>query len=341
MPAVREVLWKPGNGPGLNVVTLEVDGARCRIAPQLGFNCLSWEVETSTGWRELLWTAPDIDVNPVATRSGIPILFPFPNRIRDGRFTWEGKQYQLPNNSQGKHAIHGFVCYRPWNVRHADASFLEARFDSQDFEDLRESWPSTYRCRAWYTLNSPGPKCLQLDFQVENTGDSDLPFGLGTHPYWRVNANDAKILLCRMPKGRALLKAWVLNDLLPTGEFRSLTPAEEKVLTGAALGSDVLDTVLQTENNSPLGTFWSLAAPLQSHDAVILTESPEVFGTFVLFTPQHREAVCIEPYTCTTDAVNLEAKGIASGLLRLKPGQVWQTQLFWHSKLLPRKGSKR
>ena len=29
------------------------------------------------------------------TRSGFPILFPFPNRIRDGKFDWQGNTYQL------------------------------------------------------------------------------------------------------------------------------------------------------------------------------------------------------------------------------------------------------
>jgi aldose 1-epimerase len=45
------------------------------------------------------------------------VLFPFPNRIRDGRFTWDGREYRLPPNDPAmKNAIHGFACRRPWRV---------------------------------------------------------------------------------------------------------------------------------------------------------------------------------------------------------------------------------
>jgi aldose 1-epimerase len=40
----------------------------------------------------------------------------------------------------------------------------------------------------------------------------------------------------------------------------------------------------------------------------------------VAFTPPHRLAVCLEPYTCTTDAINLEQQGVNAGWRVLKPG---------------------
>lgn len=333
MPAVREEIWKPGDGPGLPVVTLETDGARCRIAPQLGLNCLSWEV----GGRELLWTSPDIDLNPVPTRSGIPILFPFPNRIRGSRFSWEGKNYQLPTNDHDhKNAIHGFVCFRPWEVTYSDKSVLEARFDSRDFPELRGTWPSEYRCTARYSL--PSRHSLCLDFAVENVGPVELPFGLGTHPYWRVVADRAKIRVGRFPDGDAPLQAWVLDDLLPTGAFRPLNPIELKVQSGVELGRNVLDTVLQTRRpESDLR--WLLTETTRGHDLMILTGCPDVFQTFVLFTPHHRQAVCIEPYTCTTDAINLQQRGVQAGLLTLPPGPTWQTRLHWGWKFGPTGGA--
>src|SRR5215813_5149846 len=63
-----------------------------------------------------------------------PILFPFPNRIRDGRFTWEGKEFHLPlNDPAKKNAIHGFACQRVWRVvdQGADAAsaWITGEFD--------------------------------------------------------------------------------------------------------------------------------------------------------------------------------------------------------------------
>ena len=87
---------------------------RAEIWPSFGCNCLRWSVTGPTGPIEMLYVAPDWESNPVPTRSGIPVLFPFPNRIRDGQFTFDGRDYQLPiNGPNGKNAIHGFACRNP------------------------------------------------------------------------------------------------------------------------------------------------------------------------------------------------------------------------------------
>jgi aldose 1-epimerase len=48
-----------------------------------------------------------------------------------------------------------------------------------------------------------------------------------------------------------------------------------------------------------------------------------VFREMVVFNPPHRQAFCIEPYTCTTDAINLQAQGVDAGWLVLDPGATW------------------
>jgi aldose 1-epimerase len=54
------------------------------------------------------------------------------------------------------------------------------------------------------------------------------------------------------------------------------------------------------------------------------------FRELVAFTPPHRKAVCLEPYTCVTDAINLRDR-VDSGLLVLEPGQEWSAvvELAW------------
>jgi aldose 1-epimerase len=53
-----------------------------------------------------------------------------------------------------------------------------------------------------------------------------------------------------------------------------------------------------------------------------LTVAPD-FRELVAFTPPHRQAVCLEPYTCTTDAINLQQAGIDAGWRVLAPGASW------------------
>ncbi len=127
-------------------------GSFIEIAPGIGFNAYRWHVPEG----ELLYADPNFFQVHKPTRTGIPILFPFPNRIRDGRFTWEGNTYQLPtNDSSGKNAIHGFVCQRPWRVvdQGADAktAWVTAEFQgSRDAPETLTLWPADYQIAVTY-----------------------------------------------------------------------------------------------------------------------------------------------------------------------------------------------
>jgi aldose 1-epimerase len=45
------------------------------------------------------------------------------------------------------------------------------------------------------------------------------------------------------------------------------------------------------------------------------------FREIVAYTPPHGRSVCLEPYTCVTDAVNLAPRGIDTGWRVLAPGE--------------------
>src|SRR4051812_16820167 len=73
--------------------------AHAEVWPAFGFNCLRWKARNSEGdLGDLLYCDPTWETNPVPTRSGHPILFPFPNRMNHGKFVFNGKEYQLPLN---------------------------------------------------------------------------------------------------------------------------------------------------------------------------------------------------------------------------------------------------
>ena len=50
-----------------------------------------------------------------------------------------------------------------------------------------------------------------------------------------------------------------------------------------------------------------------------MVESDAQFRELVVYTPPDRDSICFEPYTCPTDAINLEAKGIPAGVVVLAP----------------------
>src|SRR3984893_10428540 len=132
--------------------------AWAEVWPALGFNCIRWQVKHGDDTCDLLYDDPDLFGEGRPTRSGIPVLFRFPNRIRAGRFTWDGKEYQLPcNESGGKNAIHGFACQRTWRVldsgANGNSAWVTGEFrGSLDAADSAGLWPADYQLRVTYRL---------------------------------------------------------------------------------------------------------------------------------------------------------------------------------------------
>jgi aldose 1-epimerase len=311
------------------VYVLEDDasGSRAEVWPALGFNCFRWRAPREGKVLELLYADPHLLDNPNPTRNGIPILFPFPNRIRDGRFSWDGKTYQLPlNDPAKKNAIHGFPCRRPWRVvgqgGGADGAWVTGEFvASVDAPETRALWPADYRLRITYRL---GAGSLRIEAEVENPDSVSLPFGLGYHPYFRVP------LLPGQPETWVEARAhryWELAESLPTGAHPAVDPKHDLLQPRpfSGLTMDDLLTGLDDSVQPGAGGLCLRGGVRPAPDArglQVLT-SP-AFREVVVFTPPHRQAVALEPYTCATDAINLQQRGVDAGLLVLAPGEKWQ-----------------
>jgi aldose 1-epimerase len=290
-------------------------GATAEVLVSLGFNCHRFSIPHRGRQVDLLWRSPTfLGGGDRPSRSGIPILFPFPGRIRGTTFEWEGKTWSIPAGDNFGNAIHGFVHTRPWRVLEKDRRKIVGQFQaSVDDPNLREQWPADFRITASYDLSGG---MLRLNYLLENPGDTPLPCGLGLHPYFHVPFldGDAKHCLALLPGSQR----WVLDQILPTGEREHLEKAQE-YRAGAAFGNLQLDDVftdLQFDEGWCRGHVYDPAAKL----AVTISFN-SAFRECVVFTPPHREAICIEPYTCVPNAAELTAKGIDAGLRVLAPGE--------------------
>jgi aldose 1-epimerase len=321
---------RTGTLPGVTgldpaVVALE-DGAggQALVWPALGFNCFRWQVPRDGQVLDPLYADPDL-AGARPTRSGVPVLFPFPNRIRAGKFAWEGKEYQLPlNDPARKNAIHGFACRNPWRVlnRGADGSgaWVRGVFRcSVDGPDWRQFWPADHEVRVTYRL---GRGTLRVEAEVRNPDAVPLPFGLGYHPYLRVpparggRAEDCQV---EVPAG----EFWVLEENLPTGERRGVDAGRD-LNRPRRYGELQLDDVLTALPARPprIDGLRERAALSGAGVTLRVFCSPD-FREMVVFTPPHRQAFCVEPYTCTTDAINLQPRGVDAGWRVLPPGGAW------------------
>jgi aldose 1-epimerase len=297
-------------------------GASAAVLPSYGFNLFDLRLPAAGATRVILDSFDDFAANPrSAGRNGIPILFPFPNRIGGATFAFGGKTYTLPSNN-GANAIHGFAIDAPWDVvEHAataDGAVVVGRYQiSKQSPDRLEQWPSDAAIEVRYTLAG---RRLTLEATVSNPSGSDLPYGFGIHPYFRIPLTGAEGR--DLKRTRVILPAsefWVLDQFLPTGERRSVaTEPRIDFREGQTVEGLKLDDVLTGLIPDAEGRYVCRLV-----DEALGAEFRLGFGVpfreLVAYTPPNAPGViALEPYTQTTDAINLASRGIDGGLRVLK-----------------------
>ena len=98
------------------VITIQDEScaSEARILPEVGFNLFHFSTRVAGQLVDVIEADADFELGKTSpSRCGIPILFPFPNRIDQGQYTWEGKKYTIPQSKNGDHAIHGFASTVP------------------------------------------------------------------------------------------------------------------------------------------------------------------------------------------------------------------------------------
>ncbi|HEY0984020.1 MULTISPECIES: aldose 1-epimerase [unclassified Schlesneria] len=309
-------------GDDMKIVTIcdQLSGSTARILPELGFNCFEFRASVEGTMVDVLDAVPGFEQGQQKpSGSGIPILFPFPNRIRAGRFNWKGKEYVLPGTDKWGNAIHGLCMDRPWRVVRQEANSVKGQFHlSVDAPDRLPLWPGDFIIEVVYELVRAR---LLSRFRIFNPTSDPLPWGLGTHPYFKLpltSTSRYEDCLVEVPAR----ERWELIDCLPTGKRLAVDESTD-LRDGAYLSTLKLDDVY-TGIDCHRPQFECLVMDESAGLQVALTVPP-VFREIVAFTPPNRSAVCLEPYTCPTDAVNLQTTGLDVGWRVLGPGQEFHT----------------
>lgn len=295
-------------------------GASAAVLPAHGFNLFDLRLPAGGAVRPVIDSAADWADKPrEAGRHGNPILFPFPNRIAAARYAFGGKPYELPANN-GPNAIHGFAIAAKWDVMEHkaadDGATIVGRYQiSKQSPEALALWPTDAVLEVRFTLAG---RRLTMESTVSNPTAHDLPYGFGIHPYFRLPlapGGDFQRTRITLPAG----EAWTLKDFLPTGE-RTPVDARLDFRKGQPIAGLKLDDVLTglTPNDGD-----GYVCRLEDLDlgAEFRLGFDRNFREIVVYTPPGPGGViAIEPYTQTTDAINLQARGVDAGLRVLKHG---------------------
>lgn len=172
------------------------------------------------------------DESAQATSGRGQLLAPWPNRIRDGRYTFEGRDLQLPLSEPARrNASHGLVRWAAWTLlEHAvDAVTLGLRLITQT------GYPWTLDLEATYAVSADG---LTVRVTATNRAASPAPYALGAHPYLRAGDGPVDDWVLTLP---ADTSAVVDDRMIPTGRV-GVEGTDLDFRTPRLIGDTSLDT---------------------------------------------------------------------------------------------------
>jgi aldose 1-epimerase len=252
------------------------------------------------------------------TRDGLyagKILAPWPNRIKDGKYTFNKKDYQLPINEVSKNnSLHGLVANCLWEITFQNQSKVILEY----LLDQLAIYPGKLQLQVIYEIIESG---IEITVLSENIGDISAPYGVSIHTYLVAGAS---------VKNNELFLQIPADQFLEVDAER-LLPIKLQPVTGTNF--DFIDSKKISD------LFIDHAFKYSSdYSRSISLLNAEGQGAEVIFDDQSkwiqihtadrdlqgdsRMAVAIEPMTCPPDAFN---SGI--DLIVLEPGKKHEYKL--------------
>jgi aldose 1-epimerase len=298
-------------------------GSTARILVSQGFNCFSWRRVLSDGPREMFWAEPRFEAGDKRpSGSGNPLLFPFPGRISGAVYTFGGREYRLEPSDAFGNAIHGFVFSRPWRVIEQNGNRVVGEFQaSVDDPKILDHWPADFLLRVSYEVRGHE---LVSDIRYENTGDGPLPCGFGTHAYFRLPLSDDGHVADTIITA-PVDEYWEMERMIPTGQRLKVRP-DQSLAGGLRLVEHQFDTVFTGVRTDRDGLSRTVLHDPASGRTLTQTFGDQ-FTQCIIYTPGHRQAICLEPYTCVPDSIRLASEGHDTGLQILQPGESFATTI--------------
>lgn len=238
------------------------------------------------------------------------VLYPFPNRLKNGQYQWKGKSYQFPiNDSHTGNALHGFGFNQNMAV---EKVVLEERSASillrSEYNGDNPAFPFSFTFHIEFYLNSSNN--FEAGMRFQNTGVESMPIGWGWHPYFQL-ADTVENLELQTPE---LHMIGIDQTMIPTGKRYTYND----FAFSKSIGTTVLDNCFATDDEEQV----SILLKGEKGTLNYWQECGQRKYNFIqLFTPPHRKSLAIEPMTCNVDAFNN-----GDGLIELVGGETTEAK---------------
>lgn len=260
----------------------------------------------SVGGRELL---DGYSADEMSSSGRGQVLIPWPNRLQDGNYEFNGRRHQLAlNEPEHRNAIHGLVRWATWTA----AERQPHRVVMEHILYPQPGYPFLLRISVEYALSHSG---LLVQTTATNLGTHPCPYGSGAHPYLTLGTATIDGLILQVP-GRTVLRS----------DERGL-PIRREAVVGTEydfrqpkrIGSVALDHAFTDLERDTDGL-----ARVELHDSDRETKVSlwvdQSYPYLMLFSGDplpdvQRRSLAVEPMTCPPNAFRT-----GDALIRLEPG---------------------
>lgn len=211
------------------------------------------------------------------------ILFPFANRLNNGKYKFNNSNYKLDCNEVGnENALHGLVFDKTFKYVESN---LNSNFGSvtlrYDENEKSKGFPFKYKIELVYKLSK---NAISLTVHILNTGSKVFPFTLGWHPYFKTKDLYNSYLNF---KSNTLFS--VDNHQIPNGEvaFNETMPFQLK--------DKKIDTGYKLEDNQ---------VEFLTPEYRLQLKSSSIENYLQVYTPRTVSSLAIEPMTGAADSFN-------------------------------------
>ena len=260
----------------------------------------------SVGGRELV---DGYGVNEMSSSGRGQVLIPWPNRLQDGNYEFNGRRHQLPlNEPERRNAIHGLVRWVAWttSAREAHRVVMEYVLHPQP------GYPFSLRLGIEYALLNSG---LRVRTTATNVGVDACPYGSGAHPYLTFGTATVDHLILHA-SARTVLRSDGRG--LPIGT-QSVEHTEYDFRQPRPIGATTLDHAF-TDLERDRDGLARVAIRDPDHGTEVSLWVDESYPYLMLFTGDplpdvRRRSLAVEPMTCPPNAFRT-----GDALIRLEPG---------------------
>ena len=220
------------------------------------------------------------------------LLAPWVNRVRNGNYSFQGRNYQLPITEPTLgNAIHGFLARKPFEIIEKKVIDNQAKLVLQhSYTGDYPGFPFPFDFQLTYELHTNGHFFIR--FGIKNTGEHQMPFAIGWHPYFTFpDADLSDLEISFSPQSKFLSD----SQMIPLRE--EMVEYTEPV----DLAKESLDNVFRLREAEFHTT---TLTNKRTHARLCIKQHVADFPFLVVYAPENEACIAIEPMTANTDAFN-------------------------------------